>query len=134
VNQIELSPWRNCSGITAACRAMGIVVQAYSPLTKGRKLADSRLAAVAAKYSKTPAQILIRYGIDQVYFVIASAWQPITTNFAIHKQAPQGFVTLPKSVTPSRIESNFAVFDFKISPGFLFWKMSIDVDALLLLC
>jgi diketogulonate reductase-like aldo/keto reductase len=66
VNQIELSPWRNCADIAAECKAMGILLQAYSPLTKGQKLDDPRLAAIAAKYSKTPAQILIRYGIDQV--------------------------------------------------------------------
>ena len=41
-------------------------LQAYSPLTKGQKLDDKRLATIAAKYSKTPAQILIRFGIDQV--------------------------------------------------------------------
>jgi diketogulonate reductase-like aldo/keto reductase len=49
VNQIELSPWRNCVDIVALCKAMGIVMQAYSPLTKGQKLEDSRLAAVASK-------------------------------------------------------------------------------------
>ncbi len=66
VNQIELSPWRNCAEIVAQCKAMGTLMQAYSPLTKGQKLSDEQLAAVAAKYSRTPAQILIRYGIDQV--------------------------------------------------------------------
>jgi diketogulonate reductase-like aldo/keto reductase len=45
---------------------MGTLMQAYSPLTQGQKLSDERLAAVAAKYSRTPAQMLIRYGIDQV--------------------------------------------------------------------
>jgi diketogulonate reductase-like aldo/keto reductase len=105
------------------------MIQAYSPLTKGQKLEDGRLAAVAAKYSRTPAQILVRYGIDQVNFglskQIKKERKPNKPKQSKKKRceesatsrALQGWVTLPKSTTPSRIESNFAVFDFKISAG-----------------
>lgn len=52
---------------------------------------DPKLKEVAAKYSKTPAQILLRYQIDR------------------------GVITIPKSVTKSRIQQNFNIFDFSLS-------------------
>ena len=68
--------------------ARGIAIEAYSPLTKGRKLGDPRLAAIAARYGRTPAQVLIRWGLQ--------------------KDA----IVLVKSNRPERIRENAAVFDF----------------------
>ena len=73
------------------CRENGIVLEAYSPLTKGRKLNDPALTALAAKYNKSAAQILIRWVI-QIDAVV-----------------------IPKSVNPVRIAENGDVFDFEIS-------------------
>lgn len=91
VNQIELSPYLTRTALVDYCKQNDIVLEAYSPLTKGEKLADSKLVALSKKYSVTPAQLLIRWGIEH------------------------DFVTLPKSVTPERISQNANVFGFKIS-------------------
>ena len=93
VNQIELSPYNYRSRLETVemCRKHGIVVEAYSPLTKGRKLDDPVLAEIGGAYGKTPAQVLIRWAIDQ------------------------GFVVLAKSIQPGRIAENYNVFDFSLS-------------------
>ncbi|HKJ93561.1 MAG TPA: aldo/keto reductase [Longimicrobiales bacterium] len=90
VNQIELSPFNLESrrDVVDLCRERGIVIEAYSPLTKGRKLDDPGLARIAEKHARTPAQVLIRWSLQH------------------------GFVVLPKSVTPDRIAENAAVYDF----------------------
>lgn len=93
VNQIELSPYnyQHRRDTLDYCRANNIVVEAYSPLTKARKLKDPRLVSIASKYGKTPAQVLIRWGLQK------------------------GFVSLPKSSKQHRIIENADVFDFTIS-------------------
>lgn len=93
VNQIELTPYNYGSRFETIrlCQHQGIVVEAYSPLTKGRKLDDPILAEIGAAYSKTPAQVLIRWGLDK------------------------GFVVLPKSVQNARIAENYDVFDFSLT-------------------
>ncbi len=93
VNQIELSPYNYVyrQEVVDLCRTNQIQLVAYSPLTKGKKLKDPALMDVAATYTKTPAQILIRWALQ-------------------HK-----FVVIPKSVNPNRIRENADVFDFTIS-------------------
>ncbi len=93
VNQIELSPYNYLQRqpTLALCAAQGIAVEAYSPLTKGRKLGDPRLAALAAPTGKTPAQVLIRWGLQK------------------------GAIVLVKSNRPERIRENADVFDFTLS-------------------
>lgn len=93
VNQIELSPYNylHRGPTLELCAARGITVEAYSPLTKGRKLGDPRLVAIAARYDRTPAQILIRWGLQKET------------------------VVLVKSNRPARIRENAAVFDFTLS-------------------
>jgi diketogulonate reductase-like aldo/keto reductase len=93
INQIEMSPYNYLQRKETVdlCQAAGIVIEAYSPLTKGRKLRDPRLVEMAAKYGKTAAQLLIRWALEK------------------------GFVVLPKSVNRERIVENADVFDFTIS-------------------
>lgn len=93
VNQIELSPYnyRQREDTLAYCDAHGIVVEAYSPLTRAQKLKDPPLVALAHQYGKTTAQILIRWSLQN------------------------GFVSLPKSSKMQRIVENAAVYDFEIS-------------------
>lgn len=67
VNQIELHPFLQWKDVTAYCREQGIVVEAYSPLCKGRKMEDPTLREVAAKLGVTPAQVLIRWERDEIY-------------------------------------------------------------------
>ncbi|TVR64226.1 MAG: aldo/keto reductase [Gemmatimonadales bacterium] len=93
VNQIELHPFnaRTRSGVVDFCRRRGIVVEAYSPLTKARRLDDPVLREVAEARGRTPAQILIRYGLDK------------------------GWVTLPKSSDRNRIRENADVVDWSLT-------------------
>jgi diketogulonate reductase-like aldo/keto reductase len=92
INQVEFSPYLYQKELLAHCQRHGIVVEAYSPLTKGERLGDPRLVEVAKHYGKTAAQVLIRWCLQR------------------------GMVVLPKSVHPTRIRENAAVFDFEISP------------------
>jgi methylglyoxal/glyoxal reductase len=93
VNQIELSPynWASRREVLDLCAANHIAVEAYSPLTKGRKLADPPLVAIAMQHGKTTAQVLIRWALQK------------------------GFIVLPKSSRPQRIAANADVFDFDLT-------------------
>jgi diketogulonate reductase-like aldo/keto reductase len=91
VNQIKFSPFNFEEEVLRSCTAKNIVVQAYSPLTRGSHLDDSTVAGIAKKYGKTPAQIMLRWCIEH------------------------GTVPLPKSTHPERIKENGDIFDFKLS-------------------
>lgn len=91
VNQVEFSPFLNQRELLRFCRDRGIVLEAYSPLTKGQRLAHPVLTAIAKRLGRTPAQVLIRWCIEQQVVVI------------------------PKSVKPKRIIENAQVFDFSLS-------------------
>jgi diketogulonate reductase-like aldo/keto reductase len=90
VNQVEINPFQYRKDLVDLCQAKGIVVEAYSPLTQGLRLGHPAIVAAAAKYGRTPAQILIRWGLQH------------------------GLVVLPKSTRPARIRENAAVLDFEI--------------------
>jgi diketogulonate reductase-like aldo/keto reductase len=92
VNQIELSPflYRSREDTLRRCAEEGIAVEAYSPLTKGRRLDDSTVASIAAGLRRTPAQVLIRWSLQK------------------------GFIVLPRSSNAGRIAENAAVFDFDL--------------------
>jgi len=90
-NQIELSPFLQRRELVDLCQQNNITVEAYSPLARGRKLADPRLAAVAERCGKTPAQVAIRWSLQ-------------------HDR-----VVIPKSVHRERILENAQVFDFNLS-------------------
>ena len=90
VNQIELHPFLQPRDAIDRCRERGILVEAYSPLARGRRLKDPTLAAVAAKHGKTSAQVMVRWGLQR------------------------GFVEIPKSSHLERIEENADVFDFTL--------------------
>ena len=87
-----MHPWLRHRDITDWCRRRGVVVQAYSPLTRTKRFGDPALAPTAAKYGKTPAQVLVRWSLQA------------------------GLVPLPKSSTGARIAENAAVYDFELTP------------------
>jgi diketogulonate reductase-like aldo/keto reductase len=91
VNQFELHPFNSRKELVTYCKEKGIAVTSYSPLARGRKLADPALAAIADRYHKTPAQMAIRWVLQQELIVI------------------------PKSVHRERILENAQVFDFEIA-------------------
>jgi 2,5-diketo-D-gluconate reductase A len=64
VNQIEWSPFGHSNEMLMYCKHEKIVIQAYSPLTRTRRLNDSQLNGIAVRYNKRPAQILIRWNIQ----------------------------------------------------------------------
>jgi len=92
INQIELSPfnYRSRQDVVELCRARRIVVEAYSPLTKARRLDDPVIRRIAERHGKTPAQVLIRYGLEL------------------------DAVVLPRSSNRERIRENLDVFDFSL--------------------
>ena len=92
VNQVEFHPFVYDPDLLRYCERSRIVVEAYSPLTRGRRLADPRIAAVAAAHDKSPAQVLLRWGLQH------------------------GLVELPRTVREERIRENAAVFDFELGP------------------
>lgn len=91
VNQIEVNPYITRADLAKFCVDNGIVVEAYSPLTKGLKLSDPNLLAIANKYGLSAAQVLIRWCLQK------------------------GYVVIPKSVHPDRIRENAQVFAIEIS-------------------
>ncbi len=90
VNQIELTPFLQRRETTALCAKHDIVVEAYSPLTRGQRLADPAVVAAARATKRTPAQVLLRWNVQH------------------------GHVVLPKSVHRERIAENAAIFDFTL--------------------
>jgi diketogulonate reductase-like aldo/keto reductase len=91
VNQVEFSPWLYQKELLDFCNQNKIILEAYSPLTRGKMLEDKRLAEIAKNYYKSPAQVLIRW--------------------VLQHEMP----VLPKSTHPVRIKENADVFDFEIS-------------------
>jgi 2,5-diketo-D-gluconate reductase A len=92
VNQIELHPNLTQDRLRAFHAKHGIVTEAWSPLARGKLLGDRTITSLAQKYAKTPAQIILRWHLEQ------------------------GIVVIPKSVAPARIRENFDVFDFELAP------------------
>jgi methylglyoxal/glyoxal reductase len=90
VNQIEVHPFLQHRETRAFSAKHGIVVEAYSPLTHGKRIDDPVIHEVARRVKRSNAQVLLRWGIQG------------------------GMVVLPKSVNESRIAENAKVFDFEL--------------------
>ncbi|WP_413806454.1 aldo/keto reductase [Streptomyces sp. OE57] len=91
IDQIELHPQLPQAELRAFNARHDIVTEAWSPLGQGKGLLeDPKLAEIAEKHGKTPAQVVLRWHLDL------------------------GNVVIPKSVTPSRIKENIDVFDFQL--------------------
>jgi diketogulonate reductase-like aldo/keto reductase len=103
-NQIEVSPFLQQRDVRALCAAHGIAVEAYSPLTKGARIAHPVVVDVARALGRTPAQILIRWSLQR------------------------DMIVLPKSTRPERIAENAAVFDFEIPPDLLARLDALEED------
>lgn len=92
LNQIELHPLLQQRELQAWNATHSIHTESWSPLAQGGEgvFDTDIIQTLAAKYRKTPAQIVIRWHLDR------------------------GLIVIPKSVTPSRIQENFDVFDFRL--------------------
>ena len=91
VNQIEVHPYLAQDTLRAFDAAHGIATEAWSPIAQGRVLGDKVIVSIAEKVGKTPAQVTLRWHIQR------------------------GDIVFPKSVTRSRVEENFAIFDFELA-------------------
>lgn len=91
VNQIELHPYLNQKELRDFCAKHKIIVEAWSPLGRGKILDHPVLKEIADRYGKSTAQIILRWDVQH------------------------GIVTIPKSVKPERIRENADVFDFHLT-------------------
>jgi diketogulonate reductase-like aldo/keto reductase len=100
VNQIEVHPYFRQSEVLSADSEHGILSQAWSPIggitfyrdgSHGSTLEDATIKGIAAAHGKTPAQVMLRWHLQQ------------------------GRQAIPKSVTPSRIAENLDIFDFELT-------------------
>ncbi len=90
VNQIEVHPYLTNEAVRGYGREHGIATEAWSPIAQGGVLEDPTITQIAEKAGKTPAQVVLRWHIQR------------------------GDIVFPKSVTPSRMEENFDLFDFEL--------------------
>ncbi|ELJ9308564.1 aldo/keto reductase [Staphylococcus pseudintermedius] len=93
INQVEFHPYLTQKRLRVYLEAQNIHMESWSPLMNAQILEDDTVKQVAAEVGKSPAQVIIRWNLQH------------------------GVVTIPKSITPSRIEENLNVFDFELSLG-----------------
>ena len=93
VNQIEVHPYFTNDEVRAYGQKHRIATEAWSPIAQGAVLDDPAVTAIAERLGRTPAQVVLRWHLQRRSIVF------------------------PKSTTPSRIEENFALFDFELEPG-----------------
>jgi methylglyoxal/glyoxal reductase len=90
VDQVEFHPFLYQERLLRFCEKNWIQMEAYSPLTRRIRINHPTIVAVANKYRKTPAQVLIRWSLQH------------------------GLVVIPKSIQDDRILENSRVFDFQL--------------------
>ena len=90
MNQVELHPFLAQRELVEWCARRDVAVEAYAPLVKARRMEDPVLRRVSLKHRRTPAQVLVRWGLQH------------------------GLVVIPKSIRPERIRENAEVFDFAL--------------------
>jgi 2,5-diketo-D-gluconate reductase A len=91
VNQIELHPEFQQRELVEFCRAHDIAIEAWSPLASGNIVDREDVAEIAEKYGKTPAQVTLRWHLDE------------------------GRIVFPKSNNPGRQKENFEILDFSLT-------------------
>jgi diketogulonate reductase-like aldo/keto reductase len=90
VNQIHFSPFHYRRELAEACARLGVVLEAYSPLERGRAIDDPTVGEIARRLERTPAQVLLRWSVQK------------------------GAVVIPKSSHRERIVENARIFDFEL--------------------
>jgi len=90
VNQIELHPTLAQPELAQVHRDLGVLTESWSPLGQAADLDNPTVTDIARRLERTPAQVVIRWHLQQ------------------------GFVVIPKSITPERIKANADVFDFEL--------------------
>jgi 2,5-diketo-D-gluconate reductase B len=90
-NQFELHPYLDQTKLIAACNRHGIAVTAYSPIARGAAAGDEVLAGIGRAHGKSPAQVCLRYLVQQ------------------------GIVVVPRTSRVERLAENFEIFDFELT-------------------
>lgn len=91
INQVEFHPYLTQRNLRNYLASENIQAESWSPLMNAEILTDETVNDIAQELGKSPAQVVIRWNIDH------------------------GVVTIPKSITPHRIDENLNVFDFSLS-------------------
>jgi 2,5-diketo-D-gluconate reductase A len=91
VNQIELHPYLINDAVRTYGESHGIATEAWSPIAQGAVLDDPTIGEIARGLDRTPAQVVLRWHIQQ------------------------GFIVFPKSTTVERVQENFDIFDFTLT-------------------
>ncbi|MFP9062487.1 aldo/keto reductase [Natrialbaceae archaeon A-chndr2] len=91
-NQVEYNPYVDRDALLEYCRNQDVLLTAYSPLAKGDVLEDETLVEIGDRYGKSPAQVALRWLVQQ-----------------------EGVVAIPKASSRDHLEANLDVFDFKLS-------------------
>ena len=91
-NQVEYHPYRAQDELLGQAKEMDYLLTAYSPVAKGRVANDKTLQEIGEAHGKTPAQVALRWLIQQVKVA-----------------------AIPKAANEDHLRSNFEVFDFELS-------------------
>nr|WP_313690396.1 aldo/keto reductase [Halobellus sp. DFY28] len=91
-NQVQYNPYFHQNEMLSFCRDNDMLLTAYSPLAEGLAVEDETLSRIGERYGKSAAQVAIRWLVQQ-----------------------DGVVTIPKTVTPDRLQENLRVFDFELT-------------------
>lgn len=92
INQVECHPYLQQKELRDFCKKHDIQVEAYSPLMNGTYIMENKvIQEIAEQYGKTPAQIILRWHVQN------------------------DVVVIPKTVTPPRMKENLDVFDFELT-------------------
>ena len=92
VNQIEVHPFLTNEAARAASRAHGVLVEAWSPIARGRATEHELLRGIGERYGKTGSQVTLRWHVER------------------------GDIVFPKSLRVERMRENFEIFDFRLTP------------------
>jgi diketogulonate reductase-like aldo/keto reductase len=92
-NQIEVHPFIDQGKVMAACKSHGMSVTAYCPIARGHVPGNETLARIGKTHNKTPAQVSLRYLVQQ------------------------GMIVIPRSSKKERLAENLAIFDFALTPA-----------------
>lgn len=90
VNQVQFSPFHFRRRLLAACGRNDVVLEAYSPLDRGRRLSHPAIVEIAQRLERTPAQVMLRWALQH------------------------NAVVIPKSSQAERIRSNAQIFEFEL--------------------
>ena len=104
VNQIEVHPYLTNEVARAFNTEHGIATEAWSPIAQGLVLDNPVIGGIATEHGKTPAQVVLRWHVQR------------------------GDIVFPKSVTRSRVEENFDIFDFELSDSEVGFISALNKD------